>query len=115
LIADDQPFGREFLRTALEATGYEVIEAENGEDALQKAAETLPDLILLDIHMPVRDGLSAVAELRRNALFATLPIIAVTATAMKGDRIKGIEAGFTDYMTKPVALRALREMVAKYL
>lgn len=115
LIADDQLMGREFLRAALEASGYEVVEAENGEVALLKADECSPDLILLDIHMPLRDGLSVLAELRTRPEFLLTPIIAVTATAMKGDRLRGIEAGFTDYITKPVSLSTLRQIVAQYL
>jgi CheY-like chemotaxis protein len=115
LIADDLPLGREFARTALQAIGYEVIEAEDGEQALAKALEFVPDLILLDIHMPFRDGLSVVSELRLDPRFARTPILAITATAMKGDRTKGIEAGFTDYVTKPVPLSTLRQIVARYL
>ena len=115
LLADDQPGGRELLRAALESVGYEVIEAVDGEDALAKAYSGSPDLILLDIHMPVRDGLSVVRELRGDPRFQFTPILAVTATAMKGDRQKGIDAGFTDYLTKPVSLTALRQIVAGYL
>jgi CheY-like chemotaxis protein len=115
LIADDQPVGREFIRTALESAGYEVIEAENGQEALQKTYEFSPDLILLDIHMPLRDGISVVAELRTSPRFALTPVIAVTATAMSGDRLRGIEAGFTDYVTKPVSLITLRQIVARFI
>jgi CheY-like chemotaxis protein len=115
LIADDQPFGREFLRTVLESSGYEVSEAADGAEALEKALSTSPDLVLLDIHMPSRDGLSVVKELRNDPRFAFTPIIAVTATAMKGDQEKGLEAGFTEYLTKPVSIVTLRQTVARFL
>lgn len=115
LIVDDQPLGRELVRTVLESSGYQVIEAADGEEALEKAFSALPDLILLDIHMPARDGLSVVAELRRDPRFAATPIIALTATAMKGDRQKGVEAGFTEYLTKPVSISTLRQTITRFL
>jgi len=115
LIADDQPLGREFLRTVLESDGYDVCEAADGEEALKKALATSPDLVLLDIHMPSRDGLSIVAELRRDPRFVSTPIIAVTATAMKGDRERGLEAGFTEYLTKPLSIGILRQTMARFL
>lgn len=103
------------MRAALESVGYEVVEAVDGEDALAKAWSSAPDLILLDIHMPLRDGLSVVKELRSDPRFRSIPILAVTATAMKGDRQKGMEAGFTEYLTKPISLNALRQIVARFL
>jgi CheY-like chemotaxis protein len=115
LIADDQPVGRELLRTVLEPCGYEILEAADGQAALETAAAALPDLILLDIHMPHRDGVSVVTELRRDPRFASTPVIAVTATAMKGDRQKGLDAGFTEYLTKPISIAGLRQMIARFL
>jgi CheY-like chemotaxis protein len=115
LIADDQPVGRELLRTVLESSGYEVIEATDGAEAIAAARSSVPDLILLDVHMPTRDGLSVVTELRRDPRFAATPVIAVTATAMKGDRQKGLDAGFSEYLTKPVSITMLREIVARFL
>ncbi len=115
LLADDQPVGRELVRTALEAVGYEVVEAVDGEDALETARSSAPDLILLDIHMPRRDGISVVKELRSDPRFQTVPILALTATAMKGDRQKGLDAGFTEYLTKPLSLTELRDVIARFL
>jgi two-component system cell cycle response regulator DivK len=115
LIADDQPVGRELLRTILESVGYEVSEAADGVEALALARSFEPDLILLDIHMPLRDGISVVRELRADPRFASVPVIAVTATAMKGDRQKGLEAGFSEYMTKPVPIATLRQMIERFL
>jgi CheY-like chemotaxis protein len=115
LIADDQPVGRELLRTVLESSGYEIVEAEDGDQALAQALSSTPDLILLDIHMPGRDGISVVTELRQDRRFASTPVIAVTATAMKGDRQKGLDAGFSEYLTKPVSIAMLRQIIARYL
>jgi CheY-like chemotaxis protein len=115
LIADDQPVGREFLRTILESSGIAVTEASDGEEALAAARATVFDLILLDIQMPVLDGLGVVSELRTDPRYASAPIIAVTATAMKGDRQRGIDAGFTEYLTKPFSLTDLRRLIAQYL
>ncbi len=115
LLVDDQPVGRELARTVLESSGYEVVEAFDGEDGLRKAASSLPDLILLDIHMPSRDGLSVVRELRQDPRFVSIPVIALTATAMNGDRQKGLEAGFTEYLTKPVSIGRLRQTIARFI
>ena len=65
--------------------------------------------------MPLRDGISVVRELRADPRFASVPVIAVTATAMKGDRQKGLEAGFSEYMTKPVPIATLRQMIERFL
>jgi CheY-like chemotaxis protein len=115
LIADDQPVGRELIRTILESSGYEVIEAADGQAALEQALCSLPDLILLDLDMPERDGFSVVMELRVDPRFAKTPVIAVTAMAMKGSRQTGLEAGFTDYLTKPVGIDTLRRLVERLL
>ena len=115
LVADDQPVGRELIRTVLESSGYDVVEAGDGEEALAVAFSRLPDLILLDIQMPLLDGMAVVTELRKDPRFALTPVIAVTATAMKGDMQKGMEAGFTDYLTKPVSIERLRQIIGRFL
>ena len=107
--------GRELIRAILESSGYEVIEAADGQEALDVAASNLPDLILLDLHMPQLDGFSTMKKLRSDPRFAATPIIAVTATAMKGSREEGLEAGFTDYLTKPVPVETLRRLIARLL
>jgi CheY-like chemotaxis protein len=103
------------LRTVLARQGYSVSEAVNGAEALQKVRAETPDLILLDLQMPVRNGYEVVSELRQDAAYATLPIIALTASAMQGDREKALAAGFTAYLTKPVMLARLREEVQRLL
>src|SRR5437773_244131 len=101
LVADDRASSRELLRVALEIAGYQVSEACDGAEAVRLARELGPDLILLDIQMPVLDGAEAVRLLRQDPRFATLPIVALTAYGMRGDREKALTAGFTSYLTKP--------------
>jgi len=115
LIADDKAASRELLRTVLERQGYAVTEAADGEEALQKARAEIPDLILLDLQMPLRSGYEVLSELRQDPRFAALPILALTASAMQGDRERALAAGFTAYMAKPVALAHLRDEVQRLL
>lgn len=115
LIADDKATSRELLRTVLERQGYAITEAADGEEALQKALAELPDLILLDLQMPRRSGYEVLSELRKDPRHAELPVIAITASAMQGDREKALAAGFTGYMAKPVPLVHLRQEVKRLL
>jgi two-component system cell cycle response regulator DivK len=115
LIADDRESSRELLRLVLERAGYEVVEAEDGEQALARARADHPDLILLDLQMPGLDGYEVLAALRREARFENLPVLALTASAMRGDRERIMEAGFTDYLAKPAGPEVLRETVARML
>jgi CheY-like chemotaxis protein len=115
LIADDKPTGRELVRTVLENTGYTVIEASDGHEALRRARESRPDLIILDLHMPGLDGFGVIQELRRDPQFAETPIVALTASAMQGDRERALSIGFTGYITKPIRLTLLRDEVERLL
>jgi CheY-like chemotaxis protein len=115
LVADDRPTGRELVRTVLEDAGYEIFEASDGVEALASAARILPDLIILDVHMPGLDGFGAVKQLRLDPRFAKTPVVALTASAMQGDRQRALAAGFTGYITKPVSLKALRAEVERLL
>jgi CheY-like chemotaxis protein len=115
LIVDDKATSRELLRTVLEKQGYAVIEAGDGEEALQKTRADNPDLILLDLQMPIRNGYEVLGELRSDPRYAALPIIALTASAMQGDREKALAAGFTGYLTKPVSLAHLRNEIQRVL
>lgn len=115
LIVDDKATSRELLRTVLERQGYAVTEAADGEEALQKARAESPDLIVLDLQMPVRNGYEVLGELRQDPRYAALPIIAITASAMQGDRERALAAGFTAYLTKPVALAQLRAEIRRLL
>jgi len=115
LVADDKASSRELIRTLLEHAGYEVCEAVDGVEALEKARAENPDLILLDIHMPRMDGYATVAEMRRDKDLRVLPVVALTASAMRGDQDKATRAGFTTYITKPVSLTVLRGEIEKLL
>ena len=107
LIAEDNPVNRELLHELLEARGYEVEEAENGQEALQMIAQSRPDALLLDLNMPVLDGFSTVRKIREDAAISSLPVLAVTAYAMRGDREKTLQAGFDGYLSKPINPAAL--------
>ncbi len=115
LIVEDKATSRELLRTVLEKQGYAVTEAADGEEALQRARMEAPDLILLDLQMPILNGYNVLSELRREDRFATIPIVAVTASAMHGDREKALAAGFDGYLTKPLALSDLRNEIRRLL
>jgi CheY-like chemotaxis protein len=115
LIADDIDTSRELIRTVLETTGYAVSEASDGIQALRYAREIEPDLIILDLHMPGVDGYGVLAELRRDGKFAATPIMALTASAMQGDRQRALNAGFDSYVSKPIPLSVLRQEVERLL
>jgi CheY-like chemotaxis protein len=103
LIAEDHPDSREALRALLEALGYDVIVAANGREAVDQAVSGRPDLILMDVMMPVMDGLEATRCLRRAAGFENVPIIAVTAMEGAGEQV--MDAGCDDYVRKPIDIR----------
>jgi len=115
LIADDQAAARELLRTILVNSGYEVLEAVDGNDATAQLNKVRPDLVLLDIHMPGKDGFEVCAFIRNHPELANVPVIALTAGLMSGEREKAISAGFTDFVGKPVAISALRQTVTRLL
>src|SRR3712207_2791328 len=115
LAVDDTPENLEILRGRLEAQGYEVAEAADGEDGLAKARELRPDLILLDIMMPKRDGISVVRELKQDAELRCIPVILVTAKADTKDVVEGLDAGGDDYLSKPFEHSALLARVRSML
>ena len=107
LIVDDEPFNVDYLQQELEDLGYTTISATNGQEALEKAAAEAPDLILLDVMMPVMDGFTACRLLKENEATQLIPIIIMTVLREIEDRIKGIEAGADDFLSKPVDRREL--------
>lgn len=102
LIVDDDATNRTLYKILLQQAGYEIIEAENGEEAIDLAMQEIPDLILMDIQMPVLDGISALKVIRANENTKDIPVIAVTSYAMYGDRDKFLSEGFNDYIPKPL-------------
>jgi two-component system cell cycle response regulator DivK len=115
LVADDNPVSRELIREILETDDYEVIEAGDGHEALEKVRQHQPDLALLDIQMPVLDGNAVIRELRADPRFSSLPVVALTAYAMQGDRERALSLGFTSYITKPIDIPGFRSEVARLL
>src|SRR3712207_5973406 len=115
LTADDSPESLEILSMRLEAQGYAVAEAVDGEEAIARARELQPDLILLDIRMPKRDGISVVREIKQDPNLRFIPIILVTAMADTKDVIDGLDAGGDDYLTKPFEHSALLARVRSML
>jgi CheY-like chemotaxis protein len=115
LIAEDNAVNRELLRELLEVRGYTVVEACDGEEALRMIEQTQPDLLLLDIGMPVLDGFAVVRKIRENPRLASLPVVAVTAYAMQGDRERILNSNFDGYLSKPVNSRSLAEELDRLL
>ncbi len=115
LVAEDNAVNRELLRELLESRGYNVMEACDGQEALQMIEQTHPDILLLDIGMPVLDGLAVVRQIRKNPSFATLPVLAVTAYAMRGDRENVLNSGFDGYLSKPINARDLGNELERVL
>ena len=108
LVAEDNAVNRELIRELLELRGSTVLEACDGQEALGIIERAQPDLLLLDIGMPVLDGFAVVRRIRENPRFAALPVLAVTAYAMQGDREKCLALGMDDYLSKPVLVPELQ-------
>lgn len=102
LLVDDEELNRDFLLRRLAKRGYEVVTANDGQEACAKSSTERPDLILMDVNMPVMDGLKATQEIKSKPETQQTPVIALTALAMAGDREKILAAGCDDYETKPV-------------
>jgi two-component system cell cycle response regulator DivK len=115
LVVEDQEDNRQILRDLLGNAGYELTEAENGEEAIAAVGRRRPDLILMDIQLPVMDGYEATRRIRTNPDLRAVPIIAVTSYALAGDEDKAFAAGCDSYVTKPYSPRDLLAKVRAYL
>jgi two-component system cell cycle response regulator DivK len=115
LIVEDNDDSRELVVKVLKNKGYQLIEAADGEVAIEKAIAEKPDLILMDISIPKMNGYEVTKKLKSLEEFREIPIVALTAHAMKGDREKVIVAGFEGYISKPINVRELPEQVRSYL
>jgi two-component system cell cycle response regulator DivK len=115
LIIEDNEQNLYLIRYILENCGYEVFSATDGKEGIELAATLLPDMVLLDIQLPVMDGYAVARALRRNPDLADTPIIAVTSYAMPGDKEKAMEAGCSGYIEKPIDPDNFDIQVEKYL
>jgi two-component system, cell cycle response regulator DivK len=115
LIVEDFDDTRAMLKLLLELKGWDVIEAVDGLEGIGKAVEYLPDVILMDLNMPVLDGISAAIEIRKNEQTTRIPIVAVSAH-IRGDwRLQAAAAGFNDYMVKPIDIETLSQVMGKFV
>ena len=114
LVVEDNPKNMTLLRDVLRATGYRTLEASTAGEALTLATDHRPALVLMDIRLPDTDGVEALRRLRLDAHTASIPVLAVTAQAMKGDDERFKEAGFDGYLTKPIDVDVLLSTVARY-
>ena len=115
LVVEDNEQNRILMRQILTYHGYDVLEATDGLTGLEMARAHMPALILLDIQMPVMNGYVVIRELRNNPELRKIKAIAVTSFAMKGDREKALQAGFDEYVTKPIDTRKFPELVKQVL
>jgi two-component system, cell cycle response regulator DivK len=115
LVAEDQEDNRQILRDLLGNAGYEMIEAEDGEQALAQAAKHRPDLILMDVQLPLMDGYEATRRLKADPALRAIPVIVVTSYALSGDEAKARAAGCDAYVAKPYSPRTLLAKMREYL
>jgi len=114
LVVEDNDKNMKLFRDVLQATGYSTLEATTGEQAVELALSQAPALVLMDVQLPGIDGVEALERMRQNERTASIPVLAVTAQAMSGDRERFLEAGFDGYLAKPVDLIELMEAVREH-
>ena len=115
LIVEDNELNMKLFRDLLEAHGYVTFQSPDGQDALEKARTVRPDLVLMDIQLPVISGLDVAKAMKADDELKNIPIIAVTAFAMKGDEEKIRQGGCEAYLSKPISLTSFLETVERYL
>ena len=114
LVVEDNDKNMKLFRDVLLATGYRTVEATTGAEAVELAAEHRPDLVLMDIQLPDIDGVEALSQLRADKRTASIPVLALTAQAMHGDRERFLQAGFDGYLSKPVNVAELIKVVQEH-
>ena len=114
LVVEDNDKNMKLFRDVLQASGYDTLEATTGEDAVELAVEHEPALILMDVQLPGIDGIEALGRLRGNERTASIPVLALTAQAMHGDRERFLDAGFDGYLSKPVDVIELINAVGEH-
>jgi two-component system, cell cycle response regulator DivK len=115
LVVEDQEDNRRIIRDLLMSAGYELVEATDGEDGVRLAETERPDLILMDIQLPVLDGHEATRRIKQNPELRAIPIIVVTSYALSGDDAKAVAAGADGYVAKPFSPRELLATIRKFL
>jgi two-component system cell cycle response regulator DivK len=115
LVVEDQPDNRQIIRDMLASTDYEIIEAEDGEQALAAIAKKRPDLILMDIQLPIIDGYTATRRIKADPALRSIPVIAVTSYALNGEEQIARAAGCDDYVSKPFSPRELLAKIRQHL
>jgi two-component system, cell cycle response regulator DivK len=114
LVVEDNEKSMKLVRDLLQATGYSAVEARTGEDAIEIARSEAPAVVLLDVQLPGIDGIEVLARLRGDERTAAIPVLALTAQAMHGDRERFLSAGFDGYLSKPVDLVELLRTVKQH-
>ncbi len=114
LYIEDNPHNRRLVRRTLERRGYSVVEATDGPSGLQMVRDLVPPLVLLDIGLPGMDGIEIVTHMREDENLNRIPVIALTASAMRGDRERFLGAGCDDYLSKPIDVFELLNKVTQY-
>ncbi len=115
MVVEDNEKNRKLMRVVLKAKGYNIIEAATGEEALNLLKNQKPDIILMDIQLPGIDGLTLIKQIKASVITKDIPIIAVTAYAMKGDEQKILDTGCDAYVSKPINTQELPRIVEKYI
>lgn len=115
MVVEDYDDTRYFLKRILEKKGYRVVEATNGQEAIDIAQREHPDLILMDLDLPILDGIVAAQHLRQQHVTKAVPIVAVTAYPMSYTRVKAFAKGCTDYLSKPIDFDELDKLLSRYV
>lgn len=115
MVVEDYDDTRLFLKVGLEGLGYSVLEATNGQEAVDIASREHPDLILMDLDLPILDGIAATQQIRQQTEMERVPIVAVTAYPMSYTHVKAFSKGCDEYMAKPIDMDELERLVSRYL